>query len=58
MNKPYEGLKPGTPAWMRCWREFPSLQDEMLRYAKTRQASPQKRKPKLRQPSLFEEGKR
>ena len=32
MKKPYEGLQPGTEAWMACWRRYPELQDEMLEY--------------------------
>lgn len=31
--KPYEGLAPGTPEWMACWRGNPELQEEMLVYA-------------------------
>src|SRR5690606_7514024 len=32
MKKPYEGLQPGTEAWMACWRKHPELQNEMLEY--------------------------
>src|SRR5690554_5591249 len=32
MKKPYEGLQPGTEAWMACWRRHPELQNEMLEY--------------------------
>ena len=32
MKRPYEGLQPGTEAWMACWRRYPELQDEMLEY--------------------------
>jgi len=31
-KKPYEGLQPGTEAWMACWRKYPELQNEMLEY--------------------------
>ncbi|HDH45266.1 MAG TPA: hypothetical protein ENG66_07810, partial [Thermococcus sp.] len=34
-KKLYEGLTPGTPEWMRVWREHPELQEEMLEYART-----------------------
>lgn len=32
VKKPYEGLHPGTEAWMTCWRKYPELQNEMLEY--------------------------
>lgn len=32
MKKPYEGLQPGTKAWMACWKKHPELQQEMLEY--------------------------
>lgn len=31
-KKPYLGLKPGTPEWMKIWKDQPELQEEMLEY--------------------------
>lgn len=31
-KKSYEGLQPGTEAWMACWKKYPELQNEMLEY--------------------------
>jgi hypothetical protein len=31
-KKPYIGLVPSTPEWIRCWRKHPELQQEMLVY--------------------------
>lgn len=31
-KKPYFGLKPGTPEWMKVWKAHPELQEEMLEY--------------------------
>lgn len=33
-EKPYKGLTPGTPDWMKVWKARPDLQKEMLKYAK------------------------
>lgn len=38
-GKPYVGLRPGTEAWMRVWRDYPELQNEMLEYAKRLEAA-------------------
>lgn len=32
MRKPYEGLQPGTEAWVLCWVRYPWLRNEMLEY--------------------------
>ena len=32
MKKPYEGLQPGTEAWLLCWIKYPWFRNEMLKY--------------------------
>lgn len=31
-DKPYSGIKPGTPEWIEIWKAHPELQNEMIDY--------------------------
>lgn len=34
MPSDYKDITPGTPEWLRYWKEHPEKQDEMIEWAK------------------------